>query len=175
MPSVAVRNDRSKSHRGVFAHVKRVLRGKSSCYLWTRWSPKLRRGGTTTRSLTITARTKKVRCLPGATFRRAFSFHADLGQLAPSGGNLVGIMSRNVLRGANFKNVTELRQAIEAFIAANNPNANKSRSDPAMSAPSPTLPPERGPFNSQKCNAANAGRHGINLGATCTCDRWRLV
>jgi len=34
-----------------------------------------------------------------------------------------GIMSRKVLRGANFKNVTELRQAIEAFIAAYNPNA----------------------------------------------------
>jgi len=34
-----------------------------------------------------------------------------------------GIMSRKVLRGANFKNVTELRQAIEAFIAAYNPKA----------------------------------------------------
>jgi transposase len=34
-----------------------------------------------------------------------------------------GLMSRKVLRGANFKNVTELRQAIEAFIAAYNPKA----------------------------------------------------
>ena len=34
-----------------------------------------------------------------------------------------GIMSRKVLRGANFKNITELRQAIEAFIAAYNPKA----------------------------------------------------
>ena len=34
-----------------------------------------------------------------------------------------GIMSRKVLRGGNFKNVTELRQAIEAFIAAYNPKA----------------------------------------------------
>lgn len=34
-----------------------------------------------------------------------------------------GIMSRKVLRGANFKNVSELRHAIEAFIAAYNPNA----------------------------------------------------
>jgi transposase len=34
-----------------------------------------------------------------------------------------GIMSRKALRGASFKNVTELRQAIEAFIAAYNPKA----------------------------------------------------
>jgi transposase len=34
-----------------------------------------------------------------------------------------GIMSRKVLRGSNFKNVAELRQAIEAFIAAYNPKA----------------------------------------------------
>ena len=34
-----------------------------------------------------------------------------------------GIMSRKVLRGANFKNVAELRLAIEAFIAAYNPKA----------------------------------------------------
>lgn len=34
-----------------------------------------------------------------------------------------GIMSRKVLRGANFKNVVELRQAIAAFIAAYNPKA----------------------------------------------------
>jgi transposase len=34
-----------------------------------------------------------------------------------------GIMSRKVLRGGNFKNVMELRQAIEAFIAAYNPKA----------------------------------------------------
>jgi len=34
-----------------------------------------------------------------------------------------GIMSRKVLRGANFRNVAELRQAIEAFIAAYNPKA----------------------------------------------------
>jgi transposase len=35
-----------------------------------------------------------------------------------------GIMSRKALRGASFKNMTELRQAIEAFIAAYNPKAN---------------------------------------------------
>jgi transposase len=35
----------------------------------------------------------------------------------------LGIMSRKALRGASFKNVTELRQAIEAFIAAYNPKA----------------------------------------------------
>ena len=34
-----------------------------------------------------------------------------------------GIMSRKALRGASFKNVTERRQAIEACIAAYNPNA----------------------------------------------------
>lgn len=34
-----------------------------------------------------------------------------------------GIMSRKALRGASFKNVSELRQAIEAFIAAYNPKA----------------------------------------------------
>lgn len=34
-----------------------------------------------------------------------------------------GIMSRKALRGASFKNVTELRQAIEAFIASYNPKA----------------------------------------------------
>ena len=34
-----------------------------------------------------------------------------------------GIMSRKALRGASFRNVTELRQAIEAFIAAYNPTA----------------------------------------------------
>ena len=34
-----------------------------------------------------------------------------------------GIMSRKALRGASFKNVTELRLAIEAFIAAYNPKA----------------------------------------------------
>ena len=34
-----------------------------------------------------------------------------------------GIMSRKALRGASFKSVAELRQAIEAFIAAHNPNA----------------------------------------------------
>ena len=34
-----------------------------------------------------------------------------------------GIMSRKVLRGANFKNVEELRQAVAAFIAAYNPKA----------------------------------------------------
>ena len=34
-----------------------------------------------------------------------------------------GIMSRKALRGASFKNVTELRQAIEAFITAYNPKA----------------------------------------------------
>jgi transposase len=34
-----------------------------------------------------------------------------------------GILSRKALRGASFKNVTELRLAIEAFIAAYNPNA----------------------------------------------------
>jgi hypothetical protein len=34
-----------------------------------------------------------------------------------------GIMSRKALREASFKNVTELRQAIEAFIAAYNPKA----------------------------------------------------
>jgi len=34
-----------------------------------------------------------------------------------------GIMSRKVLRGSNFKNVAELRQAIESFIAAYNPKA----------------------------------------------------
>jgi len=34
-----------------------------------------------------------------------------------------GIMSRKALRGASFRNVIELRQAIEAFIAAYNPHA----------------------------------------------------
>jgi hypothetical protein len=34
-----------------------------------------------------------------------------------------GIMSRKVLRGANFRNFVELRAAIQAFIAAYNPNA----------------------------------------------------
>jgi len=34
-----------------------------------------------------------------------------------------GILSRKALRGASFKNVTELRQAIAAFIAAYNPKA----------------------------------------------------
>lgn len=34
-----------------------------------------------------------------------------------------GILSRKALRGASFKNVTELRVAIEAFIAAYNPTA----------------------------------------------------
>lgn len=34
-----------------------------------------------------------------------------------------GIMSRKALRGASFKNVAEPRTAIEAFIAAYNPNA----------------------------------------------------
>lgn len=34
-----------------------------------------------------------------------------------------GVMSRNALRSANFKSVTELRQAIEEFIAAYNPTA----------------------------------------------------
>ena len=34
-----------------------------------------------------------------------------------------GIMSRKALRGASFKNIDELRQAIEAFIAAYNPKA----------------------------------------------------
>jgi len=34
-----------------------------------------------------------------------------------------GILTRKALRGASFKNVTELRQAIEAFIAAYNPTA----------------------------------------------------
>lgn len=34
-----------------------------------------------------------------------------------------GIMSRKALRGASFKSVAELRQAIEAFIAAHNPKA----------------------------------------------------
>jgi transposase len=34
-----------------------------------------------------------------------------------------GILSRKALRGASFKNVTELRHAIEAFIAAYNPKA----------------------------------------------------
>jgi transposase len=34
-----------------------------------------------------------------------------------------GILSRKALRGASFKNVTELRLAIEAFIAAYNPKA----------------------------------------------------
>jgi len=34
-----------------------------------------------------------------------------------------GIMSRKVLRGANFRNVVELREAIQAFIAAYNPKA----------------------------------------------------
>jgi transposase len=38
-----------------------------------------------------------------------------------------GIMSRKALRGASFKNVTELRQAIEAFIAAYNPKAKPFR------------------------------------------------
>jgi len=34
-----------------------------------------------------------------------------------------GIMSRKALRGASFRNVIELRQAIEAFIAVYNTNA----------------------------------------------------
>ncbi len=34
-----------------------------------------------------------------------------------------GILLRKALRGTSFKNVTELRQAIEAFIAAYNPKA----------------------------------------------------
>ena len=34
-----------------------------------------------------------------------------------------GIMSRKALRGASFKNLAELRAAIESFIAAYNPNA----------------------------------------------------
>jgi len=34
-----------------------------------------------------------------------------------------GILSRKALRGASFKSITELRQAIEAFIAAYNPKA----------------------------------------------------
>jgi len=34
-----------------------------------------------------------------------------------------GILSRKALRGASLKNVTELCQAIEAFIAAYNPKA----------------------------------------------------
>lgn len=34
-----------------------------------------------------------------------------------------GIMSRKALRGASFKSVADLRQAIEAFIAAHNPTA----------------------------------------------------
>jgi len=34
-----------------------------------------------------------------------------------------GILSRKALRGASFKNVAELREAIEAFIAAYNPKA----------------------------------------------------
>lgn len=34
-----------------------------------------------------------------------------------------GIMSRKALRGASFKNIAELREAMEAFIAAYNPNA----------------------------------------------------
>ena len=34
-----------------------------------------------------------------------------------------GIMARKALRGASFKNVAELRQAIEALIAAYNPKA----------------------------------------------------
>jgi transposase len=34
-----------------------------------------------------------------------------------------GILSRKALRGASFKNVAELRQAIEAFIAVYNPKA----------------------------------------------------
>jgi len=34
-----------------------------------------------------------------------------------------GIFSRKALRGASFKNVDELRQAIEAFIAAYTPHA----------------------------------------------------
>jgi transposase len=38
-----------------------------------------------------------------------------------------GMLSRKALRGASFKNVTELRQAIEAFIAAYNPNARPFR------------------------------------------------
>ena len=34
-----------------------------------------------------------------------------------------GLLSRKVLREANFKNVTEWRQAIESFMAADNPKA----------------------------------------------------
>ena len=38
-----------------------------------------------------------------------------------------GILSRKALRGASFKNVAELRQAIESFIAVYNPNAKPFR------------------------------------------------
>jgi len=34
-----------------------------------------------------------------------------------------GIFSRKALRGASFKNITELREAIEAYIAAYGPKA----------------------------------------------------
>jgi hypothetical protein len=35
----------------------------------------------------------------------------------------LGILARKALRGTSFKNVTQLRQAIAAFIAASNPKA----------------------------------------------------
>lgn len=38
-----------------------------------------------------------------------------------------GILSRKTLRGASFKSITELRQAIEAFVAAYNPTATPFR------------------------------------------------
>lgn len=64
-----------------------------------------------------------MRRLAGSASPRAFPFYSDLGQLAQSSRNLVRHHVAKALRGASFKNVDDLRHAIEAFVAAYNPKA----------------------------------------------------
>jgi hypothetical protein len=62
--------------------------------------------------------------LAGGAFQRSFPLYTHFGQ---SWLNQVeiwfGILSRKALRGASFKSVAELPQAIEALKAVHNPNA----------------------------------------------------
>ena len=64
-----------------------------------------------------------MRCLAREKPQRAFPLHPTSTSWLNQVEIWFGIMSRKALRGASFKNVVELGQAIDAFIAAYNPTA----------------------------------------------------
>jgi hypothetical protein len=63
------------------------------------------------------------RSLAGPAQERVAPLHADPRQLAQPGRDLFSILARSTLQSASFTSVRQLRQAIDAFIAAYNPTA----------------------------------------------------